>query len=496
MRLPTLPTALAVGVAFARQTQAARQVFAHYMVGDVTEEHVRQDIIDAAAAGISGFSLNIGDPGADFVANTLRYMFAHAYENGFYVHISMDIIASGDADGGHPHLFDDLLRGYVGHGGYYQVDGKPFVTTFSDGGLTNEEWDAWKLDTLANKLYFCPDFDGTPGYNTSADGWWDYWGDTVDCVFSWDAAWQRRGPEYAGSESPGSIEIDKAVIEDAKSHGKGYMMGLSPLQYKSAYYTNVYRPGELALPKRMENILNMAQRPDYVCVITWNDGPESHYIGNIWPEQNTDPDPARYVTSAKEWSHKGWLPLIHSFSDAFINGGGPSSMSVPYGNQASAIGVMWYKSVMQSTNCPNGDHPDGWELGADQLNWAVVVDPGTDTSGWVLRAFNGKETIEHTAFKSGLNYGAFVLETGTPHMTLSTNDANYIAWGARAVTTDCPDGIFNMNDVVVALDSEACFGASDALTTAQEVAHQIIDDYWNPVECNGKDCHQVGGYFE
>ena len=104
-------------------------------------------------------------------------------------------------------------------------------------------------------------------------------------MFSWDAAWQRRGPEYAGSESPGSIEIDKAVIEDAKSHGKGYMMGLSPLQYKSAvssfrarlcsiadalqYYTNVYRPGELALPKRMENILNMAQRPDYVCVITW-----------------------------------------------------------------------------------------------------------------------------------------------------------------------------------------------------------------------------------
>ena len=44
--------------------------------------------------------------------------------------------------------------------------------SFSDGGLTNEEWDAWKLDTLANKLYFCPDFDGTPGYNTSADGWW------------------------------------------------------------------------------------------------------------------------------------------------------------------------------------------------------------------------------------------------------------------------------------------------------------------------------------
>ncbi|KAL1739610.1 glycosyl hydrolase family 71-domain-containing protein [Schizophyllum fasciatum] len=463
MRLSILHTVIAVGLALgARQAQAASQVFAHYMVGNVTEEHIRQDIIDAAAAGISGFSLNIGKPGADFVVNTLRYMFTHAYENGFYIHISMDLIESGDENGGHPELFNDLIRGYVGHSGYYQVDGKPFITTFSDGGLTNKEWDAWKLNTLANKLYFCPDFDGTPGYNTSADGWWDYWGDSVDCVFSWDAAWQRRGPEYAGSESPGSIEIDNAVIEDAKAKGKGYMMGAFAMPFYNPS-ADQFAQGSAHCSTRAP----MSTRPDYICVITWNDGPESHYVGNIWPEQNTDPDPARYVTSAKEWSHKAWLPLIHSFSDAFMSGGGPSSMSVPYGNQASAIGVMWYKSVLQSTSCPNGDHPDGWELGADQLNWAVVVDPGTDTSGWVLRAFNGQETIEHRAFKSGLNYGAFVLADGTPHMTLSTGNANYIAWGARPVTTDCPDGIFNMNDVVVGLDSEACFGAADALTTAQ-----------------------------
>lgn len=100
-------------------------------------------------------------------------MFNYAPTVGFYLHISMDIWASGDADKGHPELYDDILQGYVAKEGYYQATaGMPFVTTFSDGGLTADQWDAWKLSALANKLYFCPDFDGTPGYNTSATEWW------------------------------------------------------------------------------------------------------------------------------------------------------------------------------------------------------------------------------------------------------------------------------------------------------------------------------------
>jgi len=41
----------------------------------------------------------------------------------------------------------------------------------------------------------------------------------------------------------------------------------------------------------MANILSMATAPDWVVIQTWNDGPESHYIGNLWPEQNTDAQP-------------------------------------------------------------------------------------------------------------------------------------------------------------------------------------------------------------
>ncbi|KIP03253.1 glycoside hydrolase family 71 protein [Phlebiopsis gigantea 11061_1 CR5-6] len=138
-----------------------KHVFAHYLVGTVTQDHAQTDINDALAAGISGFSLNIGDPSAEYVIDTLNYMFDYAPSVGFLLHISMDVSASG----GDPNAFNDIVRGYVGKPGYFAPSaGKPFVTTFSDGGQTNTAWDAWKLATLANDLFFCPDFDGTAGY--------------------------------------------------------------------------------------------------------------------------------------------------------------------------------------------------------------------------------------------------------------------------------------------------------------------------------------------
>lgn len=48
-----------------------------------------------------------------------------------------------------------------------------------------------------------------------------------------------------------------------------FLSALSSLQYKNAYDTNVYRPGDLNLPRRMAGILSMSPAPDFVEVITW-----------------------------------------------------------------------------------------------------------------------------------------------------------------------------------------------------------------------------------
>lgn len=131
--------------------------------------YIYSDTFDNRASGITGFSLNIGAPSQPFVIDTLNALFDYAPTVGFSLHISMDVLASG----GDPNAFNNIVRGYVGKPGYYNAaPGRPFITTFSDGGRTNTDWNNWKLLTLANQLYFCPDFDGTAGYTTSDPGWW------------------------------------------------------------------------------------------------------------------------------------------------------------------------------------------------------------------------------------------------------------------------------------------------------------------------------------
>ncbi|KAJ7167709.1 glycoside hydrolase [Mycena filopes] len=453
---------LAVAALSSLNVVSSKEVFAHYMVGSVSQAHAEQDIDEAKAAGIT-----------DFVGKTLGYLFAHAASvGGFHLHISMDIWASGDAAGGHPDLYNDLVRGYVGNVAYFKVNGKPFITTFSDGGLTNDAWAAWKLNTLQNNLYFCPDFDGTAGYTTGANDWWLYWGPVVDCVLSWDASWQKRpgidpstGKAFAGSLAPGSAEIDQAVLASARSRGKAYNMGISELQYKNAYSTNVYRNGGMIT--RMSNILSMA--PDFVTLLTWNDGPESHYFGSIWSEQNTDADPARYVFAGDEWSHAGWRPLIASFAAAYKSGGGISSMT-PQGSSANVIGSLWYSTILKGAPC-SGPAPGGLELATDTLHWALVLKAGKDTSNYRLYLISGSTTVLVTGFKDGLNSGTTPIHPGVQRLELyDAASLIFEAKGGDDVHSDCPGGIFNMNDVVRSVVPPQTTGTTGLCTSSTHLA--------------------------
>lgn len=78
-----------------------------------------------------------------------------------------------------------------------------------------------------------------------------------------------------------------------------------------------------------------------------NDGPESHYIGNLWYEANNDTQPNLYMfpDAAPHTSAQG---VITSFITAFKNGEPASSMRPVSG---TADGFMWYKTVFQSVAC-------------------------------------------------------------------------------------------------------------------------------------------------
>jgi len=437
-------------------------------VGTVTTAHAHTDIDDAVAIGLDGFALNIGDPMQSFVRDTMGSMFDYALSKDFKLFISMDLSAAGEAK---KRLVDyrSLFRDFLGHGAWYLgPNGFPFVSTFSDGGLTNDAWIEWK-NSLASEIYFVPNFDGTLGYYENNPGWWQYWGPVVDGLFSWESSWPLRVGK--GGMFPGDVSPDVKVMRGTAEHGKSYMIGLSPLQYKNAYNTNVYRAGANNLPERMRNILRMSPQPDYVQAITWvssyvlgavtfvayanvglqNDGPESHYIGNLWPEQNTDAEPTLYATQASA-PHNPWRDLIQSFVAAYRKGGDETSMAPRSG---LATGCMWYKTILQSTTCSNAKKPDGYDTAEDAVYFAVMVEKGTSHWGMQLRVTNnGVESGSHQIAVDGLNYGsARIVKAGSVEMNLLSSNGTVIltASGGECITNDCPKGIYDMNYQVIAL---------------------------------------------
>ncbi|OCL08544.1 glycoside hydrolase family 71 protein [Glonium stellatum] len=441
-----------------------RAVFAQYMVGTVTEAHAHQDIDDAVAMGLDGFALNIGDPTQPYVRNTLNYMFDYTrnnYAGRLWLYFSLDIWASGNAGRGiYPtNDYHALLQEFKDHAAYYKgPNGHSFISTFGDGRLTNDHWRAFRRE-YGNALYFVPDFDRTQGYYDAHPGWWAYWEDVIDGAFSWEAAWPIPG-RYGGA-FPGDIAPDKTVIAGTAAHGKSYMMAISALLYRNVYNSNVYRGGELNLPTRMAGILSMSPAPDYIQVISWNDGPGSHYIGNLWPEQNTDAQPSIYATQ-KTAAHDAWRPLIASFIQAFKAGLPATSMTPP---SNLPVGTLWYKSILQRIICPDErlggyySKPDGFETAKDQLNWAIVVPAGA--TGYSVRAISNFKVIQTQKLVPGLNFGAADrnVEAGVQKLELLLNGkVVQVAKDGRCITDTCPDGIYNMNPQVVGLTTGSVDG--------------------------------------
>ena len=196
-------------------------------VGNLEEAHVHKDIDDAAAMGIDGFALNIGDPRQVFVRTLMNNMFdcARDHHPNFKLFVSMDL-AAASASIPKQSAFDyhDLLRDFLGHPTYLQGPNSfPFVSTFTDGGLSSSIWMQWR-QSWGSQVYLVPDFDGTAGYYENNPAWWAYWGGVVDGLYSWEASWPARaglGGQFAGDVSP-----DQKVIAGTVTHGKSYMIGM------------------------------------------------------------------------------------------------------------------------------------------------------------------------------------------------------------------------------------------------------------------------------
>ncbi|KAF4462471.1 Glucan endo-13-alpha-glucosidase agn1 [Fusarium albosuccineum] len=414
---------------------SAKAAIAHYMLGQIDEDHVKKDLKDAKDAGFDAFALNVGCVDNDWVDDVLGYLFNNAAGAGMSVYLNLDLYAAGDAcyNGAkccnYAHDYTNLWNKYKGSDGYFKIGGKNVVSTFSAANWSAVEFTEWRDDWDNGDLFFIPDFDHTDGYWEAAAGW---------CY-------------------PGDVGIDAAPFQGALAHKKEYMIPISPLQYKNAYNTSLYRLGDANLPVRMEGILAMSPRPNYVQFQTWNDGPESHYIGNIWPEQNHEYQPWKYMNPDR-YDHSAWQPLVRSFNDAFKKEGATAANMAPSGSKL-VEGAIWYPSFPRDTDCqgPDGfysEKPINYKAGTEGVYFALVMKQGLP-SGYTLKIFSGNtETPAVYDLKAGLNYGsAEALNKGAQYLEILDPSGKRVAYsdGGMCVTPSCPRGIYSRNYHVVAI---------------------------------------------
>lgn len=211
------------------------------------------------------------------------------------------------------------------------------------------------------------------------------------------------------------------------------------------------------LPLRIENILAMEDLPDFVEYSTWNDGPEAHYIGNLWVEQNNDSQPWAYANQ-ELWPHQGWQPLVSSFIDAFKNNILPGAME-PQSDEV-AVGAAWYHTIQPYTViCPYDgaglyyDKPSGFSNGSNSLYYMVVADTGI-ASGWKIHITTGT-TTKTVSLNGGINFGYSDGDVAVGAQLIQVTDASgavkYSATGGMCVSSGCPNLIYNMNYQVLPL---------------------------------------------
>jgi glucan endo-1,3-alpha-glucosidase len=209
----------------------------------------------------------------------------------------------------------------------------------------------------------------------------------------------------------------------------------------------------------MANILNMSPRPDFILAQILKDGPESHNIGNLWPEQNTDMEPSYYMEN-----HTTRQPLLSSFIAAWDNRGDDTSMTPTTGG--TAAGTMWYRSLPTNAGCANDDgqfgstraelfweKPDGFDSALEAVNWAIVLPQGmsTDVS---LQVYSGEELMGTFQTLDGLNYGNRLERNPDPRQIMLINTVGTVLMTATEGecvydAQKCFRGIYNMNYEVV-----------------------------------------------
>lgn len=183
----------------------------------MTKAEAVTDVQDAVAAGFDGFALNTHSISSSDEWNTdaIDYLFAAAAGTEFKLFISLDMSWGLDVA-----QLATFLAPFVKKDEYYKVDGKAFISTYTGGKISNDEWKSGLIDPLTTTHgvapFFVPNFDDYDGYPTGIFKAYPI----LDGVFNWESAWPAIGSTPANV----SDKLDEAALKEAHAAGKFYMM--------------------------------------------------------------------------------------------------------------------------------------------------------------------------------------------------------------------------------------------------------------------------------
>ncbi len=293
-----------------------RYVFAHYMVcfatyGETVEGYKR-DIQEAQAAGLDGFALNVGAwSGPDTYYKRRVQMIYDAAEqlrSGFKLFFSIEITNTND--------IVDMITQYGNRVNSFRQDGRVVISTYGQNGVDWKTGVFAPLRTAGIECFFVPHFwpdpvQELPSYQDAVNILNTY-SNLVDGLFLFGAA--GLPAQLAQSNSNYTRAVHAA--------GKISMASVAP-HYWGSVQNNIGRRyfefnGGEGITTQWNSIV--ANQPDWVEIVTWNDWAESTYFSPV-------DDPGRFFVGAqtpRHYSHAGYLALSKRYISWYKTGTEPA----------------------------------------------------------------------------------------------------------------------------------------------------------------------------
>ncbi|KAE8376069.1 glycosyl hydrolase family 71-domain-containing protein [Aspergillus bertholletiae] len=356
-------------------------------------------------AHIDAFALNFAASITELTPFIAAMSAAHS--TGFKVFFSFDYAGAGPFE---KSLVTGLIMAFGRSPGYYNYQGRPFVSTFEGPGNA-KDWEDIKKET---GCLFVPSWSSLGAKAALELG-------TADGLFSW-AGWPWGNKDI-------DTYVDASYLDYLDQDGKKpYMMPVSPWLYTNlpGYNKNWLWRGDSLWTDRWEQV--MAIQPTWLEIISWSDYGESHYIG---PLHDIDKYRAFKVGKApfnyaRGMPHDGWRLFLPYWIDTYKWGEGTITKEGVVGWMGGTTGNT--ASQLQLEFQPT-------EVAQDKIFFAALL-TDTATVSVTVGGVSIPATWENVP-DGGIG--------GEVKISISRSDSTIAEFTDPAITTTCTDGYNNFN---------------------------------------------------